>query len=71
LTPGEHVLTQSQTREMKRGSLGGTTVVLNISPNADVSENAIRRYLVPAVIDAIDRNSINGKRFINGRGVYG
>lgn len=70
LTPGEHVLTQSQAAQMKQGQLGGTTVVLNISPSADVSESAIRRYLVPAVIDAIDRQSINGKRFVNNRGVY-
>lgn len=70
LTPGEHVLTQSQAASMRQGQLGGTTVVLNISPGADVSESAIRRYLVPAVIDAIDRQSINGRRFVNQRGIY-
>lgn len=71
LTPGEHVLTQSQTAAMQAGQLGGTTINIHIAPNADVSENAIRRYLVPAVIDAIDRNTTNGRRFVNGRGVYG
>jgi hypothetical protein len=56
---------------MQAGQLGGTTINIHIAPNADVSENAIRRYLVPAVIDAIDRNTTNGRRFVNGRGVYG
>jgi hypothetical protein len=70
LTPGERVLTQSQARQMDQGALGGITINLHIAPNADVSESAIRRYLVPAVIDAIDRQSTTGKRFVNGRGVY-
>lgn len=75
LQPGEAVLPKRVVDGLRGRSSDGSGgaalhLTINVHPNANMTDQQIRRELVPKLIDEIQRESANGKRIISSRGVY-
>lgn len=72
LTPGEYVLPVREVRRQQREGSEGNSINLtfNIAPGANMSEQQLRREVIPVVIDEIRRQSKNGNRILSPKGVY-
>jgi len=74
LTPGEYVMPVREVREARRQETRNdeprVSIVFNVHPGASLTEQQLRREVVPVVVEELRRQSRNGKNVLSPRGVF-